>query len=98
LAWLLIQQPALPPSDAKQALTIVNLILAKNKGQPVPPNWLELHACVLAANGDFNAAVGEAEKAKALYAELKEPKASARIESQIATFKQRRPWVNKPQH
>jgi tetratricopeptide (TPR) repeat protein len=96
LAWLLIQQPTIPERDAKNALTLVNVMLAKHKGEPVPPRWLELRGCVLAANGDFVAASKEIEQAKALYAELKDQKAIARNNDQLAAFKQRRVWTAKP--
>lgn len=95
LAWLLIQQPNFSEKDAKSALNLVNIMLAKNKNGNIPPRWLELRGCVLAANGDYNEAIKAVEAAKAQFLLLKDPQSAARNDEQIAAFKARHAWLSK---
>lgn len=92
LAWLLIQQPTIPEHDLKTAKALVDAMLVRNKAKGIPPHWVELNACVLAAAGEFPTAIEKAQLAKQGFQQMNDSKGVARVDAQIAAFKQRKSW------
>jgi Flp pilus assembly protein TadD len=95
LAWLLVSQSNIPAQDAKKALALVNIMLARNKNGTIPPRWLELRGCALAANGEYLEAIKVTQAAKAQFLQLKDLQAAARNDEQIAAFTARHGWLPK---
>ena len=91
LAWLLATSPDPKVRHPKMALSLANRLMQMNGGND--PNFFDLQAIALAANGDFDAAMIKANGALNLLKEDSTYKKA--IQARLNLYKEKKPYYEK---